>query len=338
MSTTYPEFISSKLSELLLAGTAKFAALPEWCRFYLELGARVSLERIPSARSVVALSVPTKAFAAPLLAAGATIASTLARSFTDADFRAHLEFLNSLPRDTPLSYRSPVGNNVKKCLFDGCDDGGPEPAVRIKVASNGNYTKRLPPRLAFGLEPMGSESYTLKYNQNGRCMVDDSEYRFLCSFLGAQRAGELLAFSSVESVVIGGANRFREEIIAMALGVRGPSTEVALLGTLLGVRNPTSTNVALRTLAIPAFRDLTVTGDYDPSVTILNGSNAILEQYGVCPRSNYVAILDRTEPRFADAANRIKDAFYRRLDLPDRVEPQAPPPAIEQIWFIEPSP
>ena len=123
----------------------------------------------------------------------------------------------------------------------------------------------------------------------------------------------------------------------MTLGIRKPTKEVASLGSLLGVRNPTSTNIALRTVVIPVSRDPVDIEDLDPAVTVLNGSNAILEQYGVCPRSNYVAILDRTEPRFADAANRIKDAFYGRHDLPAGVEPQVPPPAIEQMWFIEPS-
>jgi hypothetical protein len=84
------------------------SVLPPWAAFLISVGRFGVEHRLPGRRLVVGVSVPTRAFAAAFCALGVAIAA-----YEDPeahDPRQQLERLRSLPRGTPVRYRS--GNHL----------------------------------------------------------------------------------------------------------------------------------------------------------------------------------------------------------------------------------
>src|SRR5690554_7798438 len=95
---------AATLQKLSYFESGKWKPIPGWARFFLALGAWFSATEIASARSILAISVPTRTLAAALVGAGLAIA----RAASEADSRIdqYIQHLRSLPKGTPVTYRN----------------------------------------------------------------------------------------------------------------------------------------------------------------------------------------------------------------------------------------
>jgi hypothetical protein len=97
--------VSLGLGEILrVPGNTESYALPAWARFFVDLGTALGARSNgDNRRVIVATATPTRAFAAPLCAAG--IVRVRAEIPVATDPTTHFEYLTTLPQRTTVTYR-----------------------------------------------------------------------------------------------------------------------------------------------------------------------------------------------------------------------------------------
>jgi hypothetical protein len=107
------------------------ARVPEWATGFVELGHATARSRSPSSRLVVAVAVPTRAYASVLVAAGA-VAADIGASHTlvpgEAELEEHYQQLRSLRPGTTVT----AGRNQAVAVFVGVDESGTEPLIVLR--------------------------------------------------------------------------------------------------------------------------------------------------------------------------------------------------------------
>ena len=121
--------------------------LPDWAKFHLQIGALIAESGSSKRNIVTALAVPTRNYAALLVAAGAIIskvkASDTRRRVSSA---AHFEMLSSLPAGTSVLLRK--GRKEVRGILVGIkdknNDGTLMIGVQIQNRKGGSLTEWLP--------------------------------------------------------------------------------------------------------------------------------------------------------------------------------------------------
>src|SRR5438132_5000200 len=126
--------------------TGDWHELPAWAGFLLRLGATIAVTGPEVPRWILAVSVPTRAYAASLLATGAV--SRLAEQPTAANAAAHFAYLRGLPLGTTVSLVT--GRTKKSAVLErfGANPDGDFVVLR-ETASR---THQLPARAALRIE------------------------------------------------------------------------------------------------------------------------------------------------------------------------------------------
>ncbi len=106
-------------NHLYYQSKGNWTQLPEWGQFLLDLGYALAFEEDRKHRIVVGLALPTRAYAAPLIATG-IITGKLSLLIESNEANQRFQDLCALPVGTSLIYRRE--RELVEVLFDGYDD------------------------------------------------------------------------------------------------------------------------------------------------------------------------------------------------------------------------
>ncbi len=278
------------------------------------------------ARLVVAVSLPTRAFAASLVATGAV--ARLAERPASDDVASHLAYLRGLPPGTTVTHRfdsrrkrtaelrgiKAVNGQEYIVLQEG---NGPryvpsQHALRIEVS---RHQRRHPPRVA--------QVRTIRTNAGLAAGLNDS----VTDFLAQSRLGVVL---------VGSDARLRAELEA-PLGIELPSGAVqpGQLQDLARVRRFGRDGEGYRSELVPfEVTDGPLPLRDAPTLTVFDGARSFLHGARRWPDTNWVVILDRSEPRYEEGCAEI-DRLYttRRSQAAVALILPTPPAAVEYTAF-----
>jgi hypothetical protein len=316
--------------ELKYRGPDGWEPLPAWARFLLEAGAAVATHRAGDGRLVVAVSVPTRAFAAALAGASAVVSAFVADPAL-LDGAEHFQHLSSLPPGTAVTLRT--GNSIEQGTLLGVNydaaPGDPRPRLKVQLAKMISY-----------LDERGCDRIQV-INDPGELGTRRRKLVRAPEFLSRAVAGVdvqvLSATTRLDCVVVGVLTALQHELKdeLFAAGDDGASHEGSLQ-SILRTKQLGGTNDHYRSAVIPSSAEAgEARPDGSPAAVIFDGSAAFNNWRSFWPDSNWLVILDRSSPSAEDGAAAIANSFSRRLRECDVLSTSDVPAGVEMVAYVE---
>ena len=200
------------LNSLYYKGKGDWKALPEWGQFFLDLGYALAIEEDSKRRIVAGIALPTRAYAASLIAAG-FVAGKLSQPARDDKAFERFQDLSTLPVGTSLVYRR--DKELIKVFFDGfAENKGHRPLIRLRA---GKQSYLIPPNLALQVEFPAKEftSPSMRAKRN-----ESKVPTFLSQFLGSNIAKVAVLQSHLDCLIIGATSFLVKEITETSFATR----------------------------------------------------------------------------------------------------------------------
>jgi hypothetical protein len=326
--------------------------LPAWADFLISVGAYAAREVFPDRRLVLALSLPTRAFAACFAAAGVVRCVIQSKSINAED---HFQYLSGLPRGTPLLLRDKAKGRWLHAVHDGVGeraDGLDGPRLKVRVQDNEIETRQHERGLTYLLSPLECKNRVRvvpevnDWRLPGRQQIGHkANLDFLKIFCGVD---DVLS-NRVECAIVGHKALIKPEACSVRFAVRrtgsqyrsGNDTGLAE-GCLQDILN---TREFLTDKQLPYFtRVYAVIGRERvapdlptgcmPPVVIFDGASAFLKRHSHWLESNWLVLLDRTDRRYEDAVMELNQRYTNRMDHRVRLDADIPD-GIEGMAFWE---
>lgn len=300
--------------------------LPGWAGLLLRLGADVAAREPGSPRLVLAISLPTRAFAASLVATGAV--ARLAERPCGDNLAGHLAYLRSLPPGTVVTHRVD-GQRTRKAALHGVTMQGTTDYIVLDEADGRRY---IPARNALRVEvarhqparpPKVTQIRTIRPTVG------------LAAALGATTA-DFLTQSRLGVVIIGSDARLRADLEA-PLGVEQAHGGLLFgqLQDLVRARQLGKDGEGYRSQLAPfeAAEEPLPPRDA-PTIAVFDGGRPFLRAARRWPEANWAIVLDRADPRYDDARAEI-DRLYTTRRSPTLVTLAlpSPPVGVEYVAF-----
>lgn len=311
-------------------GAGGWVPLPEWARFMLEAGAAVARFRATEGRLVVAVSVPTRSFAAALAGVSAVVAS-----FDDDPAMGaaadHFQRLASLPAGTPVTHRA--GNSIEQGTLlgvrDDMDPQDPRPRLKVQLAQEIRY---LPEDICQRIQVI-SDPGVLTTRKRKLVKTPD----FLSDAVAGVDVQVLSATTRLDCVIIGVRGALEYELVteSFASGA-GPVCHEGNLQGILRARQLGGTNDPYRSAVISSSTDAEEGRPAGrPAAVVFDGSAAFNNWRSSWRESNWLVVLDRSSPSADDGAAVIGQSYARRLGESDVLAGTDVPPGIEMVAYTE---
>ena len=187
--------------------------IPQWANFYAGLGASVARAKTEGIRKVAALSLPTRAYCSPFVAAGAIAQQASTFKVETAPALQHFERLKALPDGSSVLIRKSGTNKIQKGTKVGYEDDwqGYGPRLLIQVSrsgSKGGATTYLEsPERCVNVEVDPSGPSTLPINPLWKELPEGSV--FLSTLFQDVDLAGFYGTSSFERLILGQVNLFR---------------------------------------------------------------------------------------------------------------------------------
>jgi hypothetical protein len=307
-----------------------FHPLPQWAKFYIELGQKLGQLTSADARYVVALAIPTRTFCATLLSLG-YIAVKLCVS-DQSDYMLYAEYLKTLPVDTPVILRIKTGKKFKG-LFKGHCQRGNQLFFRIKTDKRNSTEYFIKEADSKSIEALDiSGEFNLPEFQKGRSRSQRSN--FSSALLGNTCANRLVSSTNFEEVIIGPKSLLKTEISEEVFATKNRTT--GTLQEILRAKNYQNPTAVYRSIIIsdriksePDHSKI-----QDPPLVIFDGGQGFLKWRSFWKESSWVIILDRTENQFEPAIEQVnREYIQNRVGNPINTIPENIPEGIEILAF-----
>lgn len=326
-----PDPLAAPLAALLYRAREEWSPLPAWARFMLDAGARAASAPPEEGRLVIALSLPTRAFAAALASAAAVITAFRA-SPAGGEAGEHFAYLASLREGTAIAHHR--SNSVQQGRLVGVDLDRGDGVPRIKfVTSRGNLVQMLPESLCTEIQVI-EEPGALKVHKQK--LVKDPD--FLSRALPGVDLTALSARTRLDCVLVGVQHSLEADLTARQFGVGDDVTIYE--GTLQGIvraRDIAGTKDAYRSAVVPAGSEdgeAPVSASV-PRIVIFDGARAFNNWRSRWPDSNWLVLLDRGLSSADDGAAAINQGYATRLAESDALAGVDIPPGIEMLAYVE---
>lgn len=313
-----------------------WSPIPNWCQFFLELGAFIAKQPTKPYRSVIGCAIPTKAYAAVFAATG--VVSQLARvnRFTLTDSIAYIEKLRGLQLGDPLIYRR--HNKYTKGVFDGWRNDNNQWYLRIKTGPSQNIC--VPQNLLLGVEPLFEENFKIPRTETTRNLITQKELDFLSAFFDDKNlVNEFIAHSRLDCLIIGSKTQIHREVCENLFAFQAPHGDFTegSLNVLLRIRELLADSSAYHTRLWRASNSSEEqrTAIDPPAVIIFNGATSFLRWRDSWRTSHWIVLLDRTEPRFDEAVQTLNQEYILNRVENLLLEPLPAPQGIEIIAYQE---
>lgn len=285
---------------------------PDWAQYFYELGQACAHLQRDFARLVVAVAVPTRAYAAVIAATGAII--TFSRQTRDInELLERFQRLCQLPTGTAVLYFRPDGRRLKAVLDGSANEDG-ENCLRVRVESktSGGLTYLVRPGSVDRVHLVGGPRTELPKTQTGRALSTTTMLRIL---LGNEAAAAHSTSSSLDCMLLGYGRRLHQEaesLECIASSQPAPTSGEAL-SRLLRVRQWVGQSQPYRAeLISPTSRPRGQWPGEQPRLCVYDGAAGFLKHRDTFGRSDWLAVLDRTDSRFEDAVAAVNQHSIRR--------------------------
>jgi hypothetical protein len=231
---------------------------------------------------------------------------------------SHLETLRNLPINTAIYVRDHNGKQ-KKHYFEGVELVGGTERVRVRPVHGSVKTLVPTERVA-----------RLQLTQRGD---------FLSRAMPGIDAGTLASTSQLDCAVIGPVATLHAEVEECCFAyltedAGDPSTVVSgCIHDILRVKRLCGKNEHHRTHIVAMVgRAAKALATMVPAVVIFDGARSFVNCRNELVDRPWLVVLDRTEPRFRDAAFAVNDYYRSRVDSPAPKLP-LPPPGVDSMSF-----
>lgn len=332
-SHTNLEQVTSKRSQLY---TDEWTPLPNWGTFFIELGRRVAEWETGINRLVVALAIPTRAYAAALTAFGVVLTRATLSNSKIEDTNKYFERLCKLSKGTPVTFFNKARRF--KGFYEGVDKSRGQRRLRIRVESRktGGLTYLVPLEESHKIKIRTTPIRNLPKKQNGRKVFAHS--KFIEDILGVEKAKNCFNESQVDCAIFGKINILNKEITQTNFAGSPSFNKIGVLQDVLRVRHFFSTdNPAYRSEVFsdrakkrPILSDGTI-----PFVTIFDGASSFIKWRDDWRSSHWIILLDRTEIHFQEAVDIVNQDYINRVDEEGIPNLPSRPPGVELVNYQE---
>jgi hypothetical protein len=306
----------------------EWVPLPHWARFMLQSGAASARTRTESCRLVIALSVPTRSFAAALAAAAAVGASFLEVP-TERDSAAHFRYLAAQDPGTAVTHLR--GDSLEQGTLLGVRDGTVDGKPRLEVKLH-QETILLPEKLCDRIQVIADPG---ALSTRPRKLVRAPE--FLERALPGANIPSLSAITRADCVVVGVKRLLEYEFTAERFAVL--EDEIPYEGHLQSIvraREFGGQNDPYRSMVIAASAD----GDAQlpvspPRTAVFDGAPAFTNWRSAFPSSNWVVIIDRSSPSAETGAAAINQTYAMRAAEASELFEFPVPAGVEVLAYVD---
>jgi hypothetical protein len=289
----------------------QWAAVPEWASFFMAVGASANAAVLDQHPWVVAISVPTRAFAATLISAGAVLAAAQRHSPSQVD-------VSDLVPGTVVHYIR--GGRRLKGVFERIETAHGQQwlLVRTESRESGGLTHFVNPQDLAQLSPapQGTDS-SLPKSQTGRRIA--SNEAFVRCFVSSDKLLQFLTRSDADCVIVGAKSVLRAELTECPFTV--PSGDRHIIGTLQDLVRARSFAAASATFRSDVVSRARASLDA-ATVTVFDGASSYL-RLGRSARSKVtVIVLDRSAHMYEEALEAVNNDYIQnragngQLELP----------------------
>ena len=321
--------------------------LPEWGKFYLQLGAAVAQMKNVQECHVTALAVPTRSYAAVLVAGGMIISrGKTTDSETQTSPSDHFKMLGSLPSGTSVILRR--GEKAVKGLLVGMKDirvgmgntnkeGIPMIGVQTQSGKGGSHTEWLPVGSSLKIQISSKVWTRLPANLEKTKDASTSRSDFVSRVFQDADLWNFLTTSTLNCVILGNVGPLVQEatLTKLSVGSRGREASAGTLRDILRIRRLYNNNEAFRSDIFPVNAKSNVMSSEEmvPHLVIFDGSVGFLKWRHNWAHCNWVVILDRTEPRFTEAVQVVNEEYLSRISEGKLKLSDPPPRSVELVTF-----
>lgn len=293
---------------LYYGNTANWEPLPGWGCFFLDLGIALTAYENAQKRIVVGLALPTRSYAASLIALGATTGK-FASTNRDREAMRRFQQLSELKNGTPLIYRRK--REVIKVFFDGLEvmDGETKLCLNTMSAKGGRYwiTSKQALQVEF---PTKSSS---KVPKRPSRRINARLSPFLSSLFDSEVAATIVSQSSLDSLIIGSLWRLKEETQDQQFAAKTAyGFASGVLQDVVRIRRFSKATETYRSeIYHVTSKDCENLGQEIPTIIIFEGATSFLRWRNFWCQSNWVVLLDQTELEFDLAVQTFNDEYIR---------------------------
>ena len=325
--------------EIYYAQDADWIRLPNWCYSYLHVGAAIPCASPSDRRLVLALALPTRAYASALIATGLVIGRLNNEAGAQSE-EEHIEMLRGLETGTPVIIHDDMTKT--RGLFMGVKDnyydGKTYVGVRVQEPTDkaGELIRWLPQRSAKKVAVLeASTAGTLRLPRGSKSVALVKNQAFVSHFLSLNAQRVIATKSHTDCIIVGQVNLFRQEALETVLGVRREGCRAGkdrferthgLVGVLTRFARGRLQDVVrvhrfcrneepFRSKIVPSTgTDPIGVEDREGLTVLFDGAAGFLRWRHHWPKAHSVLLLERTDPYFIDAVNLINQGFVNRVD------------------------
>ena len=304
--------------------------LPGWAKFFLELGESLSKLDYDNVRFTIALALPCRSYASAFVACG--VACGRSRVSKEGSDQKYYEKVLSLEVGTPLIYRD--GNRKKKAIKKENHLYQGKMHIGIQVDEGFKTTKFVAPEHAWQIEVANKDAVVLPLQQKGREIPPPSE--LAKAILGDSHIYDFILRTRLDCVVIGPKNILQEELkakLAKTRSIKGDSP--GCLADLIRVRELQPPGSAYRSSIFPAAskNNSVLLEGTPPFAVVFDGPYGFIKWRDSCRQSNWIVLLDRTDPNFNYAVTLVNQEHQNRSEKARKVKIPPLPPNVEAMIF-----
>ncbi|MBM7841615.1 hypothetical protein [Herpetosiphon giganteus] len=296
-----------RLASLYYQDNRHWHPLPGWGQFFLRLGQALGAKKSNHTRTVVGLVLPTRAYAAPLIASG-IVFGKINTLLPTKNSHQHFTMLCQLPFGTSVIYRN--NNNRLKGFIEDVSEIDGEIRIKIRVGSqkSGSLSHWLNQELAQSVDVSTREFERLPNSPMGKKLPTES--RFLETFLELQNTRQFFHYSQMNCTIIGSLKDLENELTTNQFGVKTPAGDIieGNLQHIIRVRRWLTNGEAYRSEIYPTSHPVESLTD-NPDTVIFDTANSFLRWRNHFRSSNQVVILDKTDLYVEDAINVFNQGY-----------------------------
>ena len=274
---------------------------PVWASSLIRLGTRIGERPVGPRRLVIAVALPTRAFAAALISAGVAIAK--ARVPVHGQQSAHFRALCESPRGTKVLFLE--RGKRHKAVLDGTQVYSGETYVRVQVTTGDKLTHLLRDSQSSAVE-LSDWDGDLPERQQGKRIVRAPD--FLAAVIGPL-APDFVMHSRLDAAIVGPAGRLRTEITETPLSTLLPNGRHCA-GTLQDVMRVRRFGPQ-QAYRVDVVTDANAIGKLENTVVVYDGCQAFIKAHHAAGKNSVVVVLDRTNVCFQDAAANLNEMYMK---------------------------
>ena len=319
---------------------ADWYELPDWANFFLNLGEFIAAEPLFDERIVAAIALPTRAFAAVLVAAG-IVKNCQSNPFAGNNSE-HFKSLRNLPAKTPI--KCLFKNRERDAFLLGCQEINGENFLIVQISSprEGNQKRFINEKLCHEIKLANENAPTnindLSIRQKGRKIHQVNS--FAREFLQNQTENSFEMQSSLDCLLIGNKKDLQQELNESTFAcstkkgekAHGKLAEILRVKQFFITAQPSHCEFVSAEVRRKSLKRLL---PENAPVTIFDGANGFLKLRDYCCASHWIILLDRTEGNFGAAIEQLNTNFSycKSAEIPENFPDF--PPEIEAMYFIE---